>query len=676
MHSSAEKKPSVDKRRPAGPKTPREILIGVVAHVAESVPADHICFGELHENTPDVDVIYAWDRDGTTTEAAGSAVHCFDDELLANLRSGIDFVVDDVTAAPHLEKFRTTLDEIGAASIVQMPAPPYGGQSFFMEVSRRAPYRWRRDQLDLLREITDRVAIRLTRARAEAQIAESEERYRTLFESIDEGFVIVEMIFDSDDRPVDYRFIEANPSFTLLTGLPPDALGKTARELVPDLEDFWFETYGKVALTGESVRFEHCAEPMGRWFDVHASRVTGSGNRVAIVFNNSTERKLTEAKIRESEARFRNMADSAPVMIWVTEPDGSRSYLSKSWYEFTGQTEESGLGFGWLQAIHLDDAEESGRIFLEANEKHEPFRIEYRLLSVDGEYRWAIDSAKPRFSGSGEFLGYIGSVIDITDRKQNEALLQKANEELEVRVEARTQELADTNRILSVEVEERRALAQIRAELLQRLVTLQEDERKRIARDLHDQLGQQLTALRLKLMALRTDPELGPEQAARAERLQEIATQIDSSVTFIAGQLRPSALDDLGLQEALKMYALEWSQRFDVPLDYHSNVFLKQRLTPEVETHLYRIAQEALNNVVKHANATEVAVVLEKSETGVTLVIEDNGDGFDPKTKQTLDPGHGFGLIGMTERSNLIGAHLEIESRAGRGTTIYVRVEI
>jgi len=129
----------------------------------------------------------------------------------------------------------------------------------------------------LLREITDRVAIRLTRARAEAQIAESEERYRTLFESIDEGFVIVEMIFDSDGRPVDYRFIEANPSFTLLTGLPPDALGKTARELVPDLEDFWFETYGKVALTGESVRFEHRAEPMGRWFDVHASRVTGSG---------------------------------------------------------------------------------------------------------------------------------------------------------------------------------------------------------------------------------------------------------------------------------------------------------------------------------------------------------------------------------------------------------------
>ena len=177
-------------------------------------------------------------------------------------------------------------------------------------------------------------------------------------------------------------------------------------------------------------------------------------------------------------------------------------------------------------------------------------------------------------------------------------------------------------------------------------------------------------------MALRTDPELGPEQAARAERLQEIATQIDSSVTFIAGQLRPSALDDLGLQEALKMYALEWSQRFDIPLDYHSNVFAQQRLTPEVETHLYRIAQEALNNVVKHANATEVAVVLEKSETGVTLVIEDNGDGFDPKTKQTLEPGHGFGLIGMTERSNLIGAHLEIESRAGHGTTIYVRVEI
>jgi PAS domain S-box-containing protein len=125
--------------------------------------------------------------------------------------------------------------------------------------------------------------------------------------------------------------------------------------------------------------------------------------------------------LRESEERFRNLADNAPVMVWMTEPGAGCVYLSKSWYEFTGQTPETGLGFGWLDATHPDDREYVRETFLAANSKREAFRLEYRLRRKDGEYRWAIDAAAPRFDPGGEFLGHVGSVIDITERKQMEA---------------------------------------------------------------------------------------------------------------------------------------------------------------------------------------------------------------------------------------------------------------
>src|SRR5262249_19519544 len=123
-----------------------------------------------------------------------------------------------------------------------------------------------------------------------------------------------------------------------------------------------------------------------------------------------------------------NMADNAPVTVWMTAPDGACTYLSQSWYEFTGQIPETSLGFGWVAALHPDDRELSEKIFLAANEKREAFRLEYRMRRQDGEYRWVIDSARPRFGLHGEFLGYIGSVVDITETKQAELNTQFINQ--------------------------------------------------------------------------------------------------------------------------------------------------------------------------------------------------------------------------------------------------------
>jgi PAS domain S-box-containing protein len=152
-----------------------------------------------------------------------------------------------------------------------------------------------------------------------------------------------------------------------------------------------------------------------------------------------TARKRSEQALRESEMRFRNMADNAPVMMWVTDTDGSCTYLNHLWYAYTGQSEVEGLGFGWLDAVHPEDRGWSSDLFRAANAKREPFRVEYRLKGMDGQYRWFIDTAQPRLGADGSFLGYIGSVVDIHDRKVTEQRLAETSRRLDAILNNTTQ---------------------------------------------------------------------------------------------------------------------------------------------------------------------------------------------------------------------------------------------
>jgi PAS domain S-box-containing protein len=181
------------------------------------------------------------------------------------------------------------------------------------------------------------------RRRAEEALRESEERYRKLFDSIDEGFGVIEMLYDGQGRAVDYLILETNPAFGRLTGFA-DAAGKTSLELNPDAEPYWFETLGRVAETGEDVRFESYAEALDRWFDVYASRVGGEGSRrIAIVFANTTERKRAEEALRESEATLNSILNSLAEGVLVADTQGHVVFVNSAARTMLGVTDEEPL---------------------------------------------------------------------------------------------------------------------------------------------------------------------------------------------------------------------------------------------------------------------------------------------------------------------------------------------
>jgi PAS domain S-box-containing protein len=216
-----------------------------------------------------------------------------------------------------------------------------------------------------------------------------------------------------------------------------------------------------------------------------------------------------------------------------------------------------------------------------------------------------------------------------------------------------------------------------RMQLLTRLVIAQEDERAEVARELHDELGQQMTALRLTLETLKAATVDRHDLSSQIEMLQEMARQLDADVAFHVRGLRPALLETHGLAAALREYAGNWSHHFRVPLRLHTNLSGDDRLPPALERTMYRVAQEALNNVLKHARAEHVDIALERHDDHVSLIIEDDGMGFDASKAASATHGvGGVGLVGMRERAALIGADLQIESAVGRGTTIFVRVPL
>lgn len=227
----------------------------------------------------------------------------------------------------------------------------------------------------------------------------------------------------SADEPITFE--------TFAAGVHPDDLAATQAAVAGALEPKGPGRYEAV------YRVVHRQTKDVRW--VHADGdVTFDGTvavRLVGTVQDITAQREAEAALIESEQRFRTMADTAPMMVWMTEADGSCCYLNSTWYEFTGQTVDEALGFGWLKAVHPEDAVKSEHMFRSATLRRHDCRLEYRLRRADGVYRWVIDTARTRLGPDGEFLGFIGSVVDITDHKEAEQRLRAARDTFQQLVE-------------------------------------------------------------------------------------------------------------------------------------------------------------------------------------------------------------------------------------------------
>ncbi|PSN13367.1 hybrid sensor histidine kinase/response regulator [filamentous cyanobacterium CCT1] len=292
-------------------------------------------------------------------------------------------------------------------------------------------------------DISDRVRVEDERKQAEEALRVSEERYRTLFESMDEGFCVIEMLFDQNGKPIDYLFLETNPSFERQCGLY-NVQGKRMRELIPNHDEHWFEIYGSVALTGTPIRFENSAEVLQRWYDLYAFRIGQPDSRkVAVLFKNITERKQAEQELQESEARFRTLADNISQFAWMIDGSGQVIWCNQRWFDYTGTTLKEVQDWGWQRVHHPDHVDRVVKKFRHCLETGETWEDTFPLRGQDGQYRWFLSRAVPVCDDQGKVLRWFGTNTDITERvrvederKRTEAALQVSEERYRSLVEA------------------------------------------------------------------------------------------------------------------------------------------------------------------------------------------------------------------------------------------------
>jgi PAS domain S-box-containing protein len=368
---------------------------------------------------------------------------------------------------------------------------------------------------------------------------------------------------------------------------------------------------------------------------------------VGEIFANALARKRADMMIAETEGRFRLMAENAPVMVWTSGPDKGCTYANKHWLDFTGRPLERQLGDGWSEGVHPDDVRRCLRTYYEAFDARRAFRMEYRLQRFDGEYRWVLDTGGPRFAPDGTFEGYVGSCIDVHEQKQVEEALR-----------AKEKSLRQT----------REGLRKLAA----RLLHAQEEERRRIAREMHDDWTQRLALLGIDFTTL--EKNLGaPEKALPLlHAMRDQLVGLAEDVHALSRQLHPSILDDLGLVEALRSECAGFSRREGIAVVYRpENV--PATLPKDVALCVYRVAQEALRNLAKHAAVNQASVTLVATNSELVLSVQDKGVGFDPEGV----PSHlGLGLSSMEERVRLVEAQLALVSAPGQGTTVEVRVPL
>lgn len=359
------------------------------------------------------------------------------------------------------------------------------------------------------------------------------------------------------------------------------------------------------------------------------------GAAIVFLVMGSRSRARVASTASEAAKRFRVMVDGAPVMLWSARPDATLDFVNQTCAKVSGLPIEQLLDDGWLSCVHPDDLGPIRDRYVPAMSAGLPFQLEYRVRVADGSWRWLLSIAAPQHAADGSHVGYVGCDVDISERKKAEERIRQS----EAVLEASHREIQH---------------------LAGRLLTAHEDERRRLARELHDDLTQRLASLAVQAGNL----ERSAGAAAAAMRVS--LARLSEDVHAMSYRLHPSVLDDLGLVEALRAECDRVAHGGHVRVEVQAHD-VPRRVSSETSLCLFRVAQEAINNATRHGRASSVTVQLTPHERGLQLAVADNGSGFDPDRPRESAS---LGLASMRERVRLLRGVLDIESTPGHGTKV------
>jgi PAS domain S-box-containing protein len=463
---------------------------------------------------------------------------------------------------------------------------------------------------------------------------QAEERFRRVVEHIGDAIIV-------DD--VSGHIVFANQRFVQLFGLDRVQLYDLQIEnyVAPQFQAELRDRHVR-RMRGEPVSTQFEYEGIRRdghrmWLEVDVVPIvdqTGKLMGTQSAIRDVSERKAAAMALRESEERFRLVANTAPVMIWMAGLDKLCNYFNQQWLDYTGRMLQEELGDGWVDCVHPEDVNACLETYSQAFDKREPFDMQYRLRRYDQQYRWIYDRGVPRFNSDGSFAGYIGSCYDVNDRKLAEEAL---------------------------------------GSLGRRLIEAHEEERTWIARELHDDINQRLALLTIELDKCRQHlPESAAEIGVQLEKMGKRLFDLSKDVQSLSHRLHSSKLEYLGLVTATRSFCKELSDQHNVHVEF-SQSEVPASIPREISLVLFRVLQEALQNAVKYSRAQDFRVDLRGEAREIYLTVRDRGVGFD---QDEAMQSRGLGLISMRERLQLVNGSFAIDSKPGEGTTISARVPL
>jgi PAS domain S-box-containing protein len=475
-------------------------------------------------------------------------------------------------------------------------------------------------------------------------LQESEQYYLSLFENMAEGVAYFQMIF-IDGTLQDAIYLEVNPAWEKMTGLT-NVVGKRITQVLPGILDSnseFFERSVRVALTGQTERFETYSAALKKWLSVSA--YCPKKEHVIVVFDDITERKQADDKLQLAYQRLSYHVENTPLAVVEFDKDLVIKRWSKRAEEIFGWTAPEALGKNVhdtdFQIIYRDDLSAVDTINEALTKGTVNWNISLnRNYTKDGSVIYNEWYNSVLRDEHGNVITILSLVHNVTQRKKTEEKLQQVNAELH--------------------------------RLSSHLQSIQENERTAIAREIHDELGQLLTGLKMEIGWLNKKLPDDTVLQAKGNEILSLVGEMLKTVKRIAMDLRPNMLDELGLMAAIEWQGQEFEKSKGIKFKFHTNL---NDFSPKknLSTNVFRVHQEALTNIARHAQATQIETTLERNDGSLLLVIKDNGNGFNVDEEKSI---RSIGLIGMKERALMLQGELTIESEKGKGTVVMLKVPI